>query len=405
MRRRMTPAGLVAAIGLLGASLLGIEPAAAAVPAAQAPAGASTAGAVTGDVVTTAAGLAGPSDTEDEITWAVTPADESGPDQRGVIEQELDPGQSRTDRFAVRNFSAIPVTFALSAADGYYSDNGRFTMLPSSEPSTLAGTWISLPDSVTVEPGGTTVVEFTTSVPDDALPGDHAAGIAASVLSAGTDSSGTGVGVESRVGFRITTRVTGELTPAATVQAVAGSYDLSWNPFRPGEATVSFEVTNSGNTAVQAQGTLTAGTAAADFPAPGEAVQQLLPGETRTITLALAGVWPTVVVPLAVDLAPSARDFAGADLPVDPSAASATLWALPLPQLVLLTGLVLLLAALLWRRRRSRARLAAAVNAAREEGIAAARGDAREVDEPPYAGASDAASSPQTANSHPREIK
>lgn len=356
MRRRMTRARMTAAITLSGVVLAGFASGVAAAPsAAAAPA-----------LVATAAD-------DGEITWAVTPADESGPDQRGVIEQELDPGQSRSDRFAVRNFSAIPVTFALSAADGYYSDNGRFTMLPSSEPSTLAGTWISLPDSVTVEPGGTTVVEFTTSVPDDALPGDHAAGIAASVLSAGTDSSGTGVGVESRVGFRITTRVTGELTPAATVQSVAGSYDLSWNPFRPGEATVSFEVTNSGNTAVQAQGTLTAGTAAADFPAPGEAVQQLLPGETRTITLALAGVWPTVVVPLAVDLAPSARDFAGADLPVEPSAASATLWALPLPQLVLLTGLVLLLAALLWRRRRSRARLAAAVAAAREEGFAAAR--------------------------------
>lgn len=200
MRRRMTPARMIAAITLSGVVLAGFASGVAAAPsAAAAPA-----------LVATAAD-------DGEITWAVTPADESGPDQRGVIEQELDPGQSRTDRFAVRNFSAIPVTFALSAADGYYSDNGRFTMLPSSEPSTLAGTWISLPDSVTVEPGGTTVVEFTTSVPDDALPGDHAAGIAASVLSAGTDSSGTGVGVESRVGFRITTRVTGELTPAATV--------------------------------------------------------------------------------------------------------------------------------------------------------------------------------------------
>lgn len=364
MRRRMTRTGLIAAIALACAPLLGLAPAAAsaAEPAAAEPAAAAT--------------------DDGEITWAVTPADEAGPDQRGVIEQELDPGESRTDRFAVRNFSAIPVTFALSAADGYYSDNGRFTMLPSSEPSVDAGTWITLPESVTVEPGGTTVVEFTTSVPDDALPGDHAAGIAASVLSAGTDESGTGVGVESRVGFRITTRVTGELAPAATVQAVAGSYDLSWNPFRPGEATVSFEVTNTGNTAVQAQGTLTAGTASAGFPAAGEAVQQLLPGETRTLTLALAGVWPTVVVPLNVDLAPTARDFAGADIPVTASVAAATLWALPLPQLILLAGIALLLTALLWRRRRSQARLAAAVAAAREKGFAAARTPGAAADTP-----------------------
>jgi hypothetical protein len=314
-----------------------------------------------------------PATAEDgDITWAVTPADETGPDRRGVIEQELDPGQSRSDRFAVRNFSAVPVTFALSAADGYYSDNGRFTMLPSSQPSVAAGTWITMPESVTVEAGGTQVVEFTTAVPDDALPGDHAAGIAASVLAAGTDSSGTGVGVESRVGFRITTRVTGDLAPAATVQAVAGTYDLSWNPFRPGEATVSFEVTNTGNTAVQAQGTLSVGTATAGFPAPGEAVQQLLPGETRTLTLALAGVWPTVIAPVTVDLAPTARDFAGADLPVAASTASANLWALPIPQLVLLLGAVLLLSAALWRRRRNRTRMDLALAAAREEGWAAA---------------------------------
>ncbi|WP_322410939.1 WxL protein peptidoglycan domain-containing protein [Microbacterium invictum] len=385
MRRRMTRAGLVAAIALSGASLLGVVPAAAAAPVAVVSAGAASAA------------------TDDEITWSVTPADEACPDQRGVIEQELDPGQSRTDRFAVRNFSAIPVTFALSAADGYYSDNGRFTMLPSSEPSVDAGTWITLPESVTVEPGGTTVVTFTTEVPDDAVPGDHAAGIAASVLSAGTDATGTGVGVESRVGFRITTRVTGELAPAATVQAVAGSYDLSWNPFRPGEATVSFEVTNTGNTAVQAQGTLTAGSASADFPAAGEAVQQLLPGETRTLTLALAGVWPTVVVPLAVDLTPTARDFAGSDLPVTASAASATLWALPLPQLILLVGVGLLLAALLWRRRRSRARLAAIVAAAREEGFAAARTVDGASAEPALAQSSATATSPTIDPSPPGE--
>ena len=94
---------------------------------------------------------------------------------------------------------------------------------------------------MTVPAGAMVVVPFSITVPELAEPGDHAAGITASVLSVQSSEDGTSVGVESRVGFRVTTRVTGELAPKAAIEALTGDYALSWNPFRPGEMAVTFE--------------------------------------------------------------------------------------------------------------------------------------------------------------------
>src|SRR5690606_18399488 len=172
--------------------------------------------------------------------WAVSPADEEGPDGRRAVEHTLDPGESVTDRIAVRNVGQEPVTSALSAAHGFYTRTG-------------------IPESVTVEAGETEVVEFTVTVPERTEPGDHAAGITASVTSVQAAEDGTNVGAVSRIGVRVLTRVTGEVTPAAALEGVVTRYDLSWNPARPGHATVTFEVHNEGNTRLFAEGTVDVG--------------------------------------------------------------------------------------------------------------------------------------------------
>ena len=126
-----------------------------------------------------AAAAAEETETESSVTWAMSPADESGPDGRSWVELELDPGASATEHLAVRNFGDREVTFAITAADGYFTPTGRFNMLPSDATSVDAGTWISVDDQVTVAPGGTAALPFTVEVPDDATPGDHAARMAA----------------------------------------------------------------------------------------------------------------------------------------------------------------------------------------------------------------------------------
>ncbi|CAN3700634.1 hypothetical protein MMX123_00622 [Microbacterium sp. MM2322] len=343
--------------------------------------------------------LAAQADTGADITWSVTPADQSGPDDRGVIEQQLDPGASRGDYLAVRNLSRTEVVFALSAADGYYTANGRFTMLPSDRESVDAGLWIDLPDTVTVGPNATVVVPFTTTVPEGAIPGDHAAGIAASVTSAGTDASGSEVGVESRVGFRLMTRVTGDIVPSFSVTGVDSAYDMTWNPFRPGSARTTFTVSNTGNASLQLGGTVGAGTGSAVFPVEGAPRQELLPGESRTFAVAVSDVWPTVFVPGSVDLAPTARDLGDNPVAVSPGSASAPLWAIPVPQALVLLGIGFIVAALFWRRRR----FATALDRAREEGRAAASHGAASSD-PPVRGADDGFGSPVPSSPTPEEV-
>jgi hypothetical protein len=303
-----------------------------------------------------------------EIRWSVVPADESGPDGRRAVENDLDPGESVSDLFAVRNVSDAEVTFRLTAADGFYTRNGRFDILPADQESTSSGTWISLPDEVTIPAGETAIVPFDITVPDNAEPGDHAAGITASVLSVQTGDDGASVGVESRVGFRVTTRVTGELTPMPVIDAVAGDYAVSWNPFRPGAATVAFEVENDGNTILIVEGAVNAGGQSTVFPAAGEKALELLPGDSRAFEVVVHGVWPLFAVPVEVVVAPTMLTMTGETSDVTPVSSSTTVWAVPWPQLIILAGIGLLVWALVWGRLRSRRRLDALLADAREAG-------------------------------------
>ena len=189
-----------------------------------------------------------PADAEGAVTWSVRPGDQGGEDGRSWVEWEADAGDELTEHMVVTNHGDAEVDFQLSAADGYFTDTGRFNMLPSDEESVAAGTWIDVPKSVTVPAGAAEIVPFTVTVPDKATPGDHAAGVAASIRSTG---EGT-VGVESRVGFRVMTRVAGDLQPQLALSA-SGTYSGEVNPFSSGAVDVAYEVENTGNTLLRAQ--------------------------------------------------------------------------------------------------------------------------------------------------------
>lgn len=301
------------------------------------------------------------------ISWSVTPADESGPDGRVFVEHAIDPGETLEDHLAVRNLGAEQVTFRLSAADGFYNANGRFDMLRSDQESVAAGTWITLPESVTVAPGATVVVPFSLTVPEDAEPGDHAAGITASVIS-GAHGEGTGVGVESRVGFKVMTQVTGELVPAFSVEGVQTDYLLSWNPFRPGDITTTFTVVNTGNTRLMVEGALDVAGQTIAFPAEGERRSELLPGEERTYTLAIDDVWPLFGFPADLTVAPVVSSSAEGATAVAAATTASFVWAMPWPHLLVVLGVALLLIALLWNRIRSRRRMDRLIEKAVERG-------------------------------------
>jgi hypothetical protein len=297
---------------------------------------------------TAAMAAPGDSDSEDSSTWSVRPSDGEGHDGRTWAELTLDPGEEATDRLVVDNYSDHDITFALAAADGVFTEAGHFTVLPGWQESTDAGLWIDLPKSVEVPAHEAAVVAFTVHVPRNASPGDHPAGVVASLAG---ESSGQGVTLNARVGFRVMVRVTGEFEPALQIEAQA-RYAMAWNPFSPGSLTVDYTVTNTGNLrlgvspAVRARPWVGLSVAKA-----GDQITEFAPGDSRSGTVTLRRVWPWGLLNVEVN----AEGRLIVDQPgIAPPVTSTTVRvvAIPWPQLVLILAAAGLFLA--WRRGRRR---------------------------------------------------
>lgn len=291
------------------------------------------------------------------VTWSVAPASADGPDGRSWVELELDPGQSATEHLAVRNLGESAATFALSAADGYFTATGRFSMLQSGQESVDAGTWIAIDEAVTVEPGGIAIVPFTVTAPDNATPGDHAAGVAAAITTSGTTEDGATVGVESRVGFRVITQVTGELAPAMALSAVTAEYTPSWNLFTPGEVSIQYTAANVGNTQLSFGETVNGTTTPRG---------DLFPGEQRDIVVESVSTWPLGLVSIDVRV----DGVVPSDESLEVAAVTQTIvvWAVPWLHLAVLAMLAIAVIASILARRRSAARIELLLEQARAEG-------------------------------------
>jgi len=316
-----------------------------------------------------AAAETGSAESSDAVTWSVRPGDQNGEDGRSWVEWEADAGEQRSEYMVVTNHGEADVEFQLSAADGYFTDTGRFNMLPADEESVAAGTWIDVPESVVVPAGGAETVPFTVTVPENATPGDHAAGVAASIRSTGSGS----VGVESRVGFRVMTRVAGELQPQLGA-AASGTYTGEINPFSSGSIDVAYEIENTGNTLLRTQPEVEVSGpfGLGSHTVTGEEIAEIAPGETRRGTVRVSSAWPLFAYDASVSATPlpvtDDLGFEGAE----PANAEATIVAMPWPQLVVIALALLLMAWSIRRRRADRKRTEELVAAAREEALAEA---------------------------------
>ncbi|MFD2353852.1 hypothetical protein ACFSTC_38170 [Nonomuraea ferruginea] len=143
---------------------------------------------------------------------------------------------------AVINRSTEPVDFAIDANDGYLTSKGYFDMRPSDAEPTDGGAWITVPERVTIAAGATSVVPVTVSIPRNATPGDHPAGVTASL-----ETVSGQVRVQNRVGVRLNIRVTGDYVAKVAVTGVRAEYAGSWNPFAAGSVEVTYTVANEGN--------------------------------------------------------------------------------------------------------------------------------------------------------------
>jgi uncharacterized membrane protein len=239
------------------------------------------------------------------------------------------------------------VTDALTTSDG------AFALLTADKQATDAGTWTSLTkQDFTVEPGKRIEIPFKLTIPANASPGDHAAGIVASTTEQRQNPDGSRVNVDRRVGTRVYLRVDGPVRPAADLSAVDVEYQASGNPFARSDLTTTYTLRNTGNVRIsgkvkiRARGPFGIGLGESDEIV----VPELLPGAQVRLT----GTVPAVASvgrftgAVTVNLTSSEGQLPG-------TTRSATTWASPWGALAI-AGLVVALAfgLVVWRRRARR---------------------------------------------------
>jgi hypothetical protein len=311
-----------------------------------------------------------------QVTWSVQPSTPAGPDGRTRFDFTVDPGTTISDWVSVANWSTHEVTFRVYAADATTDyETGAFTLIGADQASTDLGAWTSVDSApsvcaagdtaclaglgvtVTLAAGTSQDVPVTITVPQDATPGDHAAGIVASFRSEASDATGSAVQVEQRVGTRVYLRVSGDLGPAVGVSGLVAGYDGSVNPVGTGTGTVGFDLSNTGNVRLDAVPSvhltgpfgLDLGTVTLD------AVTDLVPGATTHVTAEVPGVPPLLLLAAEVTVTPVVAEGDGTAAPV---VRSARAWAVPWTLLVLLALVTAATAGTVAHRRRSRRLLA-----------------------------------------------
>jgi len=227
------------------------------------------------------------------VAWTVQTVDSENGTGRGSFSYDLEPGATISDAMAVVNTGTVTLPLDVYAADAFTTAGGDVDLVADAADSADAGLWVSVATTqVVLEPGSRAEIPFTITVPADARPGDHAAGLVTSL--AGTDASAI-LSVERRLGTRINLRVAGDLLPAAQVENVRASYAPSWNPFEAGTLTVDYALRNIGNTRLTGVGAIEAAGPVGLFASrtPAEQLDEVIPGSTievrRTLSVSALG--------------------------------------------------------------------------------------------------------------------
>lgn len=289
----------------------------------------------------------------DPITWSVKPiaTAESGP--RPTFEYAVDPGTQINDTVVVVNSGTVAATFTVYATDAINDfDSGGLSLLTAEQEPTDLGSWITVAaPEIALQPGTEATIPFTALIPSDATPGDHVAGIVASIVTDGT-SEGQAVQLDQRVGARVNLRVSGAISASAEASGLVAGFTPSWNPFAPGTMSIDYAVENTGNVRLDVAQRVTItgpfGIPLGTFtPAP---VQNVLPGQDVRVTADVPAIAALAMAFTSVDLepAPVAGTEPAADVDYEASTAT-TISAAISWTLLALTVLVLVLGWLVWR--------------------------------------------------------
>jgi hypothetical protein len=289
-------------------------------------------------------------------------------DGRPYLNFLASPGGIIQDKVAVYNVGTKPVRLKVYASDAVDSTDGSFTLLPQGAKQTDAGSWIKLATPrhgmVTVPPAretkhgkkyGRVIVPFTVTIPADATPGDHAAGILASLQTISTTKQGARVKFDQRIGIRAYFQLAGTVVPKVAIEGFHASYHRDKNLKGHGTVTMSYVVHNTGNLRVSVSplATITRYFAKAlhEYPA---VIPDILPGAKVDVTETVPAVGDFGRMKATVTLFPTPVDT-NVSQKGAPVLSSATFWAWP--WLVIGIAAVAVLALLAaggwwWRHRR-----------------------------------------------------
>lgn len=288
---------------------------------------------------------------DDTIGISGVPAGSDGePDGRTRFSYSADPGQTIDDHYLVRNSGTTAQTFTVLSADAFNDEAGEFALTETDAATEDIGSWVVFANGANrlqfdLAPGESKLVPFTVRVPDDATPGDHAGGIAASVKT----PSGQ-VTVDRRLGTRMYLRVSGDIQAGLSIAGLSASYVGDWwNPLT-GSVRVHYTVENTGNIALASNISVGASTW---FGIPagephGDGIPELLPGGTRTYETDLPGIASWGYLNAQVTLNPFVEgDDVTKQLPVPATSRDVLLFA---PPWVLLIAAALVVGFVFFRR-------------------------------------------------------
>lgn len=112
--------------------------------------------------------------------FSARPSPKAPQDKRGTFFRlHVERGSDRRQSVVIENLSKQPKHLLIDAVDGLTGTTSGSVYANRDDPRSKAGSWIKLPvKSIELPAGKTTRVPFSLTIPDDANPGDHLAGIA-----------------------------------------------------------------------------------------------------------------------------------------------------------------------------------------------------------------------------------
>lgn len=311
----------------------------------------------------------------DLVSFGISPAGVERPDDRPYLSMEAPAGAVVYEHAALVNQDDQPITLDVYGTDVVMADGG-ITARARGDASTDAGSWVTVTGPTTVEVPAQTVdtgygyaiVPFTVTIPANAEPGDHIAGLVASLVSQGQGGENApSISFEQRVVARVYIRVAGALDPRLEISDVTAT----WAPgsaFSTGQMSVSYTLSNTGNVrmAVQPRVAVAGPFDLLSRAASGDRVDELMPGGAVHQTTTVRGVWPLVRETVTVSATVLAATN-GTDPGIGTVSTSVHVWAVPWVILGVLLALLIALVVLEQRRRRrvARRKVRAAERAAR----------------------------------------